>query len=66
MQGLSEISRLTGKVDLPLTSLPLLVRFRDLNDPMSVERVDPLDIAKSFGAGTKLVSATLEIVPTGI
>jgi hypothetical protein len=66
MHGLSVISRLAGKVDLPLTSLPLLVRFRDLKDPMSVERVDPLDIAKSFGAGTKLVRATLEIVPTGI
>lgn len=66
MNGLSVISHLSGKVDLPLTSLPLLVRFRDLNNPMSVERVDPLDLAKSFGAGAKLVRATFEIVPTGI
>ncbi|QWG12363.1 hypothetical protein KMZ29_22055 [Bradyrhizobium sediminis] len=64
--GLLKVKRLSGKIDLPLTSLPLLVRFRDLNDPMTVERVDPLDIGKSFGAGAKLVRATLEIVPTGI
>jgi hypothetical protein len=60
--GLSKIKKLSGKVDLPLTSLPLLVRFRDPDNPMTVERVDPLDI----GAGAKLVRATLEIVPAGI
>jgi hypothetical protein len=64
--GLSKVKRLSGKVELPLTSLPLLVRFRDLNDPKTVERVDPLDIGKRFGAGAKLVRATFEIVPAGI
>ncbi|MFZ2155925.1 MAG: hypothetical protein WAV72_07380 [Bradyrhizobium sp.] len=64
--GLLKVKRLSGKIDLPLTSLPLLVRFRDQNDPMTVERVDPLDIGKSFGAGAKLVRATLEVVPAGI
>jgi hypothetical protein len=33
---------------------------------MTVERVDPLDLEKSFGSGTKLTRATLEIVPSGI
>jgi hypothetical protein len=47
-------------------SLPLLVRFRDIDDPKSVEEVDPLDIGKSFGAGAELVRATIEIVPVGI
>ncbi|WMT78530.1 hypothetical protein [Bradyrhizobium sp. Ash2021] len=65
-EGVKQVSRLSGKRELPLTSLPLLVRFRDLNDPMTVERVDPLDIGKSFGAEAKLVRATLEIVPAGI
>jgi hypothetical protein len=63
---LKEIRQLSGKRELPLTSLPMLVRFRDINDPMTVEQVDPLDIAKSFGVGTTLLRATLEIVPTGI
>ena len=65
-EGVKQVQRLSGKRELPLTSLPLLVRFRDLNDPKTVERVDPLDIGKSFGAGARLVSATLEIVPAGI
>jgi hypothetical protein len=64
--GFSQMQKLSGKRELPLTSLPLLVRFRDINDPMTVEKVDPYDIASSFGAGAKLVRATLEIVPTGI
>jgi hypothetical protein len=65
-EGVKQVQRLSGKRELPLTSVPLLVRFRDLNDPKTVERVDPLDIGKSFGAGSKLVRATLEIVPAGI
>jgi hypothetical protein len=65
-EGVKQVQRLSGKRELPLTSLPLLVRFRDLNDPKSVERVDPLDFGKSFGAGARLVRATLEIVPAGI
>lgn len=65
-EGLRQVRKLSGKYELPLTSLPLLVRFRDLTDPTTVERVDPLDIGKSFGDGAKLTRATLEIVPAGI
>jgi hypothetical protein len=65
LEGLGKVRRLSGKVDLPLTSLPLLVRFRNPNDLQSVERVDPLDIGKSFGVGTRLVRASLEIVSSG-
>jgi hypothetical protein len=65
-QGLQQLQHLSGKRELPLTSLPLLVRFRDLNDPKTVERVDPFDLGKSFGAGVKLERATLEIVLAGI
>jgi len=65
-EGVKQVQRLSGKRELPLTSLPLLVRFRDLNDPKTVERVDPLDIGKRFGGEAKLVRVTLEIVPAGI
>jgi hypothetical protein len=65
-EGVRQVRRLSGKRELPLTSLPLLVRFRDLNDPMTVERVSPLSIGERFGADAKLVRATLEIVPAGI
>jgi hypothetical protein len=65
-EGITKVRRLSGKVDLPLMRLPLLVRFRDPSDPQSVKRVDPLDIAANFGAGAKLERASVEVVPSGI
>lgn len=64
--GQKQLRQLSGKRELPLTSLPLLVRFRDLNDPMTAETVNPFDISKNFGTDARLVRATLEIVPTGV
>jgi hypothetical protein len=64
--GLIKLQQLSGKRELALSSLPMLVRFRDINDQMSVEKVDPLDIASSFSVGTRLIRVTLEIVPTGL
>ncbi len=50
--------------------LPMLVRFRDISDPTSVERVDPDDLASSFGPGVWLKRITIEVtddpVTTGI
>lgn len=64
--GLQQARQLSGQRDLPLTSLPLLVRFLDIDDPNTAEQVDPLDFERSFGPGAKLVHATLEIVSAGI
>lgn len=64
--GLLKLQRLSGKRELSFTSLPLLVRFRDINDPKTVEKVDPFDLQKLFGPGVRLTRATLEIVPAGI
>jgi len=59
-----------GPVALPLNLYPMFVRFRDLDDRKTVERVDPSDLAVSFGPGYRLVRVTLEItndsVTTGI
>jgi hypothetical protein len=59
-----------GPIDVPTERLPLLVRFLNLNDPATAERVDPFDLAASFGVGIKLQRATIEItndpVTTGI
>lgn len=63
-------SSLKGKAELKIENLPMLVRFRDINDPKTVELVDPNDLTASFGEGVKLVSATIEItdepVTTGV
>lgn len=40
---------------------PLLVTFADIADPASVKRVDPYDLAASFGPGYALKSVTLEV-----
>lgn len=49
---------------------PMLVRFRDISDPTTVERVDPDDLAASFGDGVHLrrvtVQLTDEMVTKGI
>lgn len=57
------IRQLSGRRELPLDNLPMLVRFRDINDPKTVERVSPHNLAERFGPGVRLVRATLEIVP---
>jgi len=49
----SPSSSLSGKAILPWdirpAQLPMLVRFRDLNDPKSIEIVDPDHLDSSFG-----------------
>lgn len=60
----------SGKADVQSRDMPMLVRFKDINNPKTVERVDPSNLAATFGEGVKLVSATIEItdepVTTGI
>lgn len=46
---------------IPLENYPLLVTFKDINDPASVERVNPSNLAATFGAGVELKSLMLEI-----
>lgn len=57
-------------VNVPLQLLPMLVRFRDIKDPKSVELVDPYHLDNSFGFGVKLMRATIEMtddkITTGI
>jgi hypothetical protein len=65
-KGVKEVSQLSGKVDFPMKSLPILVRFGDTNNPLTVERVDPFNLEASFGAGVKLTGASIEIVSAGI
>lgn len=65
-----KIGKLSGHAVLDVRNMPLLVRFREINDPTTVELVDPRDLAASFGAGIKLkqvvVETTNKPVTTGI
>jgi hypothetical protein len=40
---------------------PMMVRFGNLNDPSSVELVDPDDLAASFGEGVRLKRITVQL-----
>ena len=57
-------------VDAPAEQAPMLVRFRDLNDSTSVERVDPQNLEASFGRGVQIkrirVALTNDPLTTGI
>lgn len=52
----------TGPKEVPRTRhYPLLVTFEDIDNPASVEKVDPDDLAGSFGPGVSLKRITLVI-----
>jgi hypothetical protein len=55
------VAQAQGEIEVLPEELPMLVRFRDIADPKSVEAVDPNDLAKSFGPGVKLLRATIEM-----
>lgn len=57
----SKLKKLRATVPLIRKKYPLLVTFADLKDPKSVKKVDPDDLAATFGPGYRLKSATLEI-----
>ncbi|MBN9041134.1 MAG: hypothetical protein J0H38_07575 [Rhizobiales bacterium] len=65
-KGVKQVGQLSGKVDLPLKNLPLLVHFRDINDPTTVEKVDPFNPQKTLGPGVELKGASVEIVSAGV
>jgi hypothetical protein len=50
-----------GTVSLPLEKLPMLIHFKEINNPTSIEEVDPRALEVSFGPGVHLLKATLEI-----
>lgn len=47
--------------EVPRDQYPLLVTFTDINDPTTVQRVDPDNLAATFGPGVSLRRITLEI-----
>lgn len=60
-EALRKMKSSKSPVPIPRETLPMLVRFRDINDPKTVERVDPGKIDASFGPGVSLKSATFQV-----
>ena len=60
----AEIKRLqysAKPIDVPFERLPMIVRFRDVDDRNSLGEVDPYDLAAAFGPGVTLQRASLEV-----
>ncbi len=60
-EWLKLIPDMKGAVELSHSTYPLLVTFDDIADPKTIKRVDPADLAATFGPGYALTSITLEI-----
>ncbi|MBZ0164882.1 MAG: hypothetical protein K8H74_19495 [Notoacmeibacter sp.] len=57
----SKLSGMRESREIPPNHYPLMVTFGDIADPKTVKRVDPDNLAASFGPGTRLTSVTLTI-----
>jgi hypothetical protein len=60
-EALHQLLRQSGPRDVPFVTLPKLARFRDINDPQTLVRVSPYDLAKSFGPGVSLKRVILQL-----
>jgi len=58
---LGRLERLRGARELPTNDLPRLVTFANAAAPRTVAQVNPRDLAASFGPGTRLRRATIEV-----
>ncbi|MHA7777188.1 hypothetical protein [Roseibium sp. M-1] len=55
------IGQVSGQCDVPEHSLPLMVRFRDENDPTSVERIFPNQLPTHYKEHVRFVDAKINI-----
>lgn len=60
-QQLREFQSSTEKRELTPDHYPTFVTFKDLNDPLSAQIVEPRDFATAFGFGTALRAVTIEM-----
>jgi hypothetical protein len=61
LEGERQLNSAIGLTEVPSRMLPMIVRFRNIDDPASVETVDPGDLSRSFGPGYQLTRATIEM-----
>jgi len=59
--NLGALKEVRGSVALRADQYPLLVRFRDIANPRTVERVNVDDLAAAFGEGVRLRRISVEI-----
>jgi hypothetical protein len=53
-------------VELLRPEIPILIRFRDLNDPATIEFVNPENLSETFGPNAELVSVVAQVTDEDI
>lgn len=60
LAAVRELQAKQGPVDIPPGRLPMVVRFRNIDDGDTIEEVDPRDLAAAYGPGVRLARARFE------
>jgi len=50
-----------GRADVPISYYPMLVRFRDVRNSLTVEEIQPNNLSQAFGTGVRLTRISVEI-----
>lgn len=58
--NINALKAIQGRTALAPKDYPMLVRFKDINDPKTVELVEPSNLEAHFGEGAKLKSISVE------
>jgi hypothetical protein len=66
MQARAAVKDAEATLDLPQGLYPMLVTFTDIADPKSVTRVEPADLAATFGPGVKLRRITVAVTDAAV
>jgi hypothetical protein len=60
LAAVRELQTKEGSVEVPPDKLPMLVRFRNLDDGDTIEELDPRDLTAAYGPGVRLARAQFE------
>ncbi len=60
LAAVRELQAKEGPVDIPANRLPMVVRFRNIDDGDTIEELDPRDLAAAYGPGVRLARARFE------
>jgi hypothetical protein len=60
LAAVRELQAKHGSVEVPPDGLPMVVRFRNINDGDTIEELDPRDLTAAYGPGVRLARARFE------
>jgi hypothetical protein len=60
LAAVRELQTKEGPVDIPPNRLPMVVRFRNIDDGDTIEELDPRDLGAAYGPEVRLARARFE------